>query len=679
MRISLDFYRILGVTNRATPDQILQAHHDRLLSMPRKEYSEAAITSRRRLIDSAFAVLSDSAKRQHYDYQILAKPESRVQLAIMEVDDREITGVLLILQELGDFDQIISLSRTFLERNRVSPLAGWTNHDPDVLLATAIAHAEIGREQRRQGKYQQAATSLEAASQILLQASSFLTLRNEIQIELLKLCPYRVLELLASKESSPSDRQEGMKLLRQMLNARGGIEGQGEDHSGLKADFVQFIQKLRPYMTVAEQQQLFEEESKRPSLPATYLAVHALIGGGFSQHQPGMIRRAKGLLVQLSSRQDVAVEQAICALLLGQQEEAIRALERSHSSIELDQIRQDSGDDPHLLSGLCKYTGKWLQTEVYPHFRDLTDQIADIHQYFSDPEVTEYLERLPQVLVESQLPLLPTPLPRMTGFPEPRTDSFAPSPSQASQAAPLKLPSPSPRGIPSGPGQATNPQSFAHSSGSNSRQPPMSHNSRPAPPKPQARPRRKSTLKIERLILVIVVFLGIVLGLPALAFWWWRSQTETTVALVSPLANQLIQPLTTQAIAPVELDQALALQTVTEWQNVKAKALGKEYQVDLLSTILTDPALSNWRSRAQDLKADNSHIEYVSKSLDQVSFTPEGKNKGILRVKIQESRNLFRNGTVSLGESNADSKYEASYNLVLKGDKILIENMQVHD
>mgnify|MGYP005842057623 CR=1 FL=1 len=668
MRISLDFYRILGVTNRATPDQILQAHNDRLLSMPRKEFSEAAITSRRRLLDSAFAVLSDPIKRQQHDYEILIKPGTGIQFATMDVDDREITGVLLILLELADFNQIITLSRRFLQRNQVSPLADWTNHDPDVLLATAIAHAEIGRDQRRQGKYQQAALSLETASQILLQASSFLTLRNEIQIELLKLCPYRVLELLASKESTPSDRQEGLSLLRQMLNARGGIEGEGEDHSGLKAEFVQFLQKLRPYMLVAEQQQLFEEESKRPSLPATYLAVHALIGGGFSQHQPAMIRRAKGLLVQLSSRQDVAVEQAICALLLGQQEEASQALERSANHTELDQIRQASGDAPDLLPGLCWYTEKWLQTQVYPYFRDLIGQPVSINQYFNDPEVTEYLERLPQVLLESQPSLLLKPLPvQESRSRDTQAPSLAPSlaPSFSSSAHAGNTPTNTQTARPQTPSQPT----------------PMTNSANRKSSQRQGKSRRKSKLKIERLILVIIVFLGIVVGLPALAFWWWRSQSETTIALVSPLASQLIEPLTKQpqAITPVEIDQEQALKVVTQWQSVKAKALGKEYQLELLNDILTDPALSDWRSRAQESKADNSHIEYVSKSLETVSFVAESKNKATLRVKIHESRSLIRNGSLSVGESNMDSKYEASYNLVLKGDKILIENMRVHD
>lgn len=88
-----------------------------------------------------------------------------------------------------------------------------------------------------------------------------------------------------------------------------------------------FIQQLRNYLTVAEQHQLFEAESKRPSAVATYLAVYASLAKGFAQRQPALIRQAKHLLIRLSRRQDVHLEQSLCAMLLGQTEEATRVLE----------------------------------------------------------------------------------------------------------------------------------------------------------------------------------------------------------------------------------------------------------------------------------------------------------------------------------------------------------------
>ena len=163
-------------------------------------------------------------------------------------------------------------------------------------------------------------------------------------------------------------------MLRDMLQERGGIDGSGDDGSGLGIDdFLRFVQQLRGYLNSQEQQTLFESEALRPSAVATYLAVYALLARGFAQHQPSLITRAKRMLMRLGSRQDVHLEQAVCALLLGQTEEASRALELSQEYEPLAFIREHSQSAPDLLPGLCLYSEHWLQDEVFPHFRDLRD------------------------------------------------------------------------------------------------------------------------------------------------------------------------------------------------------------------------------------------------------------------------------------------------------------------
>lgn len=696
MRISLDYYRILAVTNRATADQIVQAHSDRLLSMPRKEFSEAAIASRRRLLDSAHAILSDPVKRQTYNYQITLKPTKVAEQSVaeaakvpsraatMEVDDREITGVLLILQELGDYAQVLSLSRAYLQMNEISPRLDWSKYDPDVLLANAIAHAEIGREERRQGKYELAAQSLEIASNMLLQAGTFLSLRSEIQTDLLKLCPYRILELLASTGSSESDRQRGIVLLKQMLDARRGIDGKGDDYSGLNSgDFVQFIQRLRPHMSVTEQQELFELESKRPSTIAAYLAVYALIGGGFSQRQPAMIRRAKGLLVKLSSSQDVYIEQAICALLLGQTEEASRALERSSEETEIEQIRQASEGDPDLLAGLCPYSERWIQSYVYPYFQDLANQTASLSQYYADPEVQDYIDSLPQMGkgVEISSQWTENPLP-----------DYSPAASFEREPAREVIPS-YPVSVPTASGRSQ-PEVPRFSAGSNppSKKSPKVKSEPPTPEvasspksKTSPRPRSQATLHLDRLLLVLAIVFAVLSSLSAVTVWAWRSLAETPIALETPLISPIVAPITlvkatpAKLLATAEIDQDIANKVVTEWQIVKAKALGSSHEIELLDSVLAEPVLSIWRSRSKDLKSSDSYLEYTLKLMEVKNFKAEDKDKGILRVKIAESRNLYNKGTLSKSGSNPDSKYEVSYTVVRKDDKLLIQDMLVHD
>jgi len=424
VRIPLDYYRILGLPIQATAEQLRQAHRDRALQLPRREYSEAAIAARKQLLDEAYAVLSDPEQRRDYDASFLAKsydletdrvdlggqdlkgmaiatdPSADPYTPSIEIQDGQLVGALLILLELGEYELVLKLGRPYLSSGSV-PLKNGRFGEPDIVLAdivltVAFACLELGREQWQQGQYENAAESLETGQELLLREGIFASVRGEMQSDLFKLRPYRILELLALPEHHETERRQGLKLLRDMLQDRGGIDGSGDDQSGLNIDdFLRFIQQLRGYLTATEQQTLFESEARRPSAVATYLAVYALLARGFAQRQPALIRRAKLMLIRLGTRQDVHLEQAVCALLLGQTEEASRALELSQEYESLAFIREHSQGSPDLLPGLCLYGERWLQNEVFPHFRDLARQQASLKDYFADEQVQAYLEELP--------------------------------------------------------------------------------------------------------------------------------------------------------------------------------------------------------------------------------------------------------------------------------------------
>lgn len=428
MQIPLDYYRILGLPIQATVEQLKQAHHDRTLQLPRREYSEAAIAARKHLLDEAYTVLSDSEQRQTYDASFLAKthldsnpsielPAERVSSSrvrsgdpitdpyapAIEVPDEYLIGGLLILLELGEYELVLKIGRLQVgssPRSKRSYASESGLVQADIVLTVALSCLELGREQWQQGQYENAAESLQVGQDLLLREGIFANVRGEIQADLYKLRPYRVLELLALPQNHQDDRRKGTQLLRDMLHERGGIDGNGNDQSGLDVnDFLRFIQQLRSYLTVAEQQTLFEEEARRPSAVATYLAVYALLARGFAQRQPALIRRAKLILMRLATRQDVYLEQSVCALLLGQTEEASRALERSHELEPLAFIREHSQGSPDLLPGLCLYSERWLQEEVLPHFQDLASQHVALKDYFADDQVQAYLEELPNETV----------------------------------------------------------------------------------------------------------------------------------------------------------------------------------------------------------------------------------------------------------------------------------------
>jgi ARC6-like, IMS domain/DnaJ domain len=439
VRIPLDYYRILGLPLAASDEQVRQAYSDRVVQLPRREYSQAAISSRKQLIEEAYVVLSNPQERSAYDKVYLAhaydQQNSRQGVAVenhsvgsvadvnihvnqealsIEISHAELSGALLILQELGEYEQVLQLGSPFLlnKNNTNNGTAnGYHNQSlespeverSDVILTVALGCLELGREQWQQGNYENAATSLETGEELLVRFGFFPNVQAEINADLCKLRPYRILELLALPQEKSAQRRLGLQLLQDVLDERLGIDGTGNDQSGLNIDdFLRFIQQLRNHLTVAEQQKIFEAESKRPSAVATYLAFYALIARGFTERQPALIYQAKQMLIPLGKRQDVHLEQSLCALLLGQTEEASRTLELSQEYEALIVIRENSQDSPDLLPGLCLYGESWLQNDVFPNFRDLANQQASLKEYFADSEVQNYLENLPNLVQKTR-------------------------------------------------------------------------------------------------------------------------------------------------------------------------------------------------------------------------------------------------------------------------------------
>ncbi|NUN64019.1 DUF4101 domain-containing protein [Pseudanabaena biceps] len=724
MRVPLDCYRILGLTHLSGLEKIHQAHRDRLLSMPRREYSDAAIASRKRIIDKAYETLIDSDRRNNAtavaseitdstaeattstsDRPVLTLPPQ------IEVDEKDFTGLLLIFYELGESAKVLSLARPYYDPEeaehqsaRISP------HDPDLLLSVSLSYLDLGREYWKQGEYESAAVALESAQEILLREGLFLSIRSEIQADLFRLRPYRILELLASPDNQTEAHRRGMSLLQEMLEARRGIDGSGNDYSSLGIDdFLRFIQQLRSYMTAIEQQTLFEDEARRPSSVATYLAVYALIARGFSQRQPALIRRAKGLLVKLSAKQDIYLEKAVCALLLGQTEEASVAIDSSAEEDQIAFIRQNSEGAPDLLPGLCLYSERWMQEEVYPHFRDLMSQTVSLKDYFADEQVQAYLEELPNTgamssewtspvgdrLVSSEADLSSSRelVSENRIVADTKLSSYAPetpnrfqrsTTSMGDRVAASKLNGNIPReqsksryssNIPPAPTPSQNPNQNINQAAREIKR------SRLAQPMAMP-PKRK--FNYGRLATVIAIAIALIGGSIWLTVWAFRSLTSASrppaIALEKPITN-LVQSLKEETNAPVAqdgpLDKANATKLIEAWQSTKSKALGNTYEQNILEEILAEPALSDWRGRAKELKDSNSYLQYKTKSTEVSEVIPDGDSKAKVVAQISESRNYFLNGELDRNASKEDANYKVEYDLVKKDNKWLIREMLV--
>jgi hypothetical protein len=716
VQIALDFYRILGLPPQASLDQIQQAYRDRSLSMPRREYSDAAIAARRRIIDRAYEILTDPIYHQACDPELpsaelqstelnpdsppAAQLEPQVQELVeipetIEVSDRDLVGVLLLLHDLGEYEQVIDISNSYDRSKQISSPLQRLDSERDIILTVALSHLEIGRDLWKQGKCDDAARELESSYEMLLREGLFLSIRSEIQADLFKLRPYRILEVLSTSEELTPDRQQGLTLLHEMLEERRGIDGTGNDYSGLDIDgFLRFIQQLRGYMTTSEQQALFEDEARRPSAVASYLAVYALIAKGFSQQQPALIRRAKGLLVKLSSRQDVHLEQAVCALLLGQAEEASKTLEQSGERERLDFIRDRSQGEPDLLPGLCLYCQTWLQDEVFPHFRDLRDRAADLKAYFAADFVQEYLEELSSangngaVGTEWTTAALPRKnLPLTSSSNKAIQQSYADYSSASEQQASTLLPTTTttyssrvpvldrPASMEEDVVEHLSPPVYREKSNTKHKERAKIGDRKPKP---------KPKLQISRVLILIFASVAFLTGFAALLVWGWRNlisptKEEASTQIDRPVAVLLdTKKLGATVVAPSgSLSQENAAKLVEAWQTTKSKALGSNHDITLLDNVLTNPALSDWRSRAKSLKANNAYLQYIPKSLAIKKVVPKGENKAIAIAQVGETRNYFSNGNLDPSSSKTDTSYEVEYVLVKVADKWLIADMVV--
>jgi hypothetical protein len=749
VRIPLDYYRILGLPIQATAEQLKQSHRDRTLQVPRREYSELAIDARRQLLDKAYEVLGDSIRRAEYDQAFLAASKNageidpndlEANVPTIDIENHQLVGALLILLELGEYELVLRLGRPYLKRD-VHSLEGQQLKEqpalPDIILTLAVACLELGREEWQQNHYEHAAESLETGRELLLKEDLFPVLRAEVQADLYKLRPYRCLELIARPLEQKQMRQEGVNLLRGMLQDRGGIDGAEDDLSGLGVDdFLRFVQQLRGYLTAAEQQEVFEAEAQRPSAVGTYLAVYALLARGFAQQQPALIRRAKQMLLRLSGRQDVHLEQAVCAVLLGQTEEASRALELSQEYEPLAFIREHSQGSPDLLPGLCLYAENWLQQEVFPFFRDLDQEQATLKDYFADSAVQSYLENLPlenernnrQTNWATQATVTPrfgqgittdsalqetlqskgfvtagnpfgsaeqAGLSADYGSRPPATSgrtSRIPGLAGAIGAAGLagasiaeRISQLSPGGQLMGSGSSTQSEASMDEGGGL-----LGRSGRPRGSSSiRDRRGRRPSPKWGRLALVLLAGISLfLLGLLLARSVWSLINGGSAPKLTGeqldltinepPVEIKAAEPTATDAV-PANDANGIAETTINLWLATKKAAYAKDHDTTGLSSSLTGEPLSATQKDLDSAKQEDWYIDYSHEPVKIVSVEPkDASNAESLSVKaeVSESAAVYEDGQRSDEFSYTDDVVTFTYELVKKDGKWLISDIQ---
>lgn len=761
MRIPLDYYRILSVPIKATLEQLEQAYGDRLLQQPRREYNTQAIQARQELIQNAYQILSDFEQRAEYDAQFLinlrppdpteeseeeemAAPKTpSVGNPTIEISASQFVGVLLILHELGEYELVLKLGIDYFNSREYALFQKQQNDEvntatqQNIILSLALAYLELGREQWHRREYENAALSGQMGLDLLIQENLFPKVKEEIEIDLYKLRPYRVLELIAQNSANSPERARGFQLLTEMLVQRQGIEGKGEDRSGLNFEqFLCFIQQLRTYLTSAEQQYLFEAEAKNSSAIANYLAVYALMARGFVLKQPELILRAQRMLDFLSELQDVTWEQSVCALLLSHTQKAIHKVQNSQDTTKIEIIAQHSVGSSDLLPGLCFYGEKWLQEEVISQFSDLTKTTVTLKEYFADSSVQTYLEELAPAGTTAMpaAPAVTQPEPKSTVRGEHKSAGILsrwrnrfsgqkqklPAPVQSTDAArsdqelvsasiatgisstailERNLSSTEIHPIQHHPlTQTTTPQDSQFHSPS---LPLQSRETTQAVPdlvfkksngnlgqkkkRVPNKKRSKSSLWKGWLFLA-----GLVFGLGTTGFVLMKlflnppfetAKQEAQLAIaINTSAVQL--PVVKPKAAPVKPQANLnftdtSQQVIQQWLDSKSAAFGKEHKIDELNNILVAPLLTTWRDRAIFYQQQNSYRTYEhTVKMRSAAVDQNDPQQATVEAEVKEIAQHYQAGQLDNSQSYNDDLL-VRYQLVLQGEKWLIKNAEI--
>lgn len=384
MELPIDHFRLLGVGPTTDSQSVLHTLQQRLDRIPYQGFTADTLLAREELLRSSADLLSDPERRRAYESDLTAIA-SGAGLAIPALDvpsSKEVGGLVLLL-EAGQALESLELASRALQPPQAPALG--SSREADLTLVAGLAALAAAADLHQQRRYEGAAQTLKQGLQLLQRMGQLPELRQQISQELDGLVPFRVLDLLSRNLTATAERAEGLALLQELVERRGGLEGAG-DPSLPPAEFSAFLKQIRAFLTVQEQVDLFSRWAKG-SQSAEALATSALTASGFAQRKPDRIAAAKERL-QASSRPEGPPVLAYLHLLLGEVDQAREAF-AAGAGAELKQWAAKQSPDP--LAQICAACGDWLGREVLPGYRDL-EADPDLEAYFADRDVQAYIE-----------------------------------------------------------------------------------------------------------------------------------------------------------------------------------------------------------------------------------------------------------------------------------------------
>ena len=394
LELPIDHFRLLGVGPTTDAQSVLRTLQQRLDRTPDQGFTEETLQSREELLRASADLLSDAERRLVYETDLTAISNgSGASIAALDVPSSNEVGGLLLLLEAGQPLECFDLASRALQPPQAPALG--SSREADLTLLAGLSCLAAAADQHQRRRYESSAQTLRQGLQLLQRMGQLPALRHQINQELEGLTPFRVLDLLSRNLTAVSERAEGLALLEQLVQRRGGLEGHN-DPSLSGEEFQAFFKQIRAFLTVQEQVDLFSRwaddsqdagSPKAGSRAADFLATTALTASGFGQRKPERIAAAK-LRLQASGTEGTQPLLACLHLLLGEVDQAHQAFAEGASG-ELKQWAAKQSADP--LAQLCAYCSDWLSRDVLPGYRDL-EADADLEAYFADRDVQAYVE-----------------------------------------------------------------------------------------------------------------------------------------------------------------------------------------------------------------------------------------------------------------------------------------------
>jgi hypothetical protein len=193
-----------------------------------------------------------------------------------------------------------------------------------------------------------------------------------------------------------------------------------------------------------------------------------------------------------------------------------------------------------------------------------------------------------------------------------------------------------------------------------------------------------NSIKIGRLLLVglgglLLLWLIFIVIRGTFGWIYDRFSPEPEIEVPMSLNEPFVEspdPQPSQPKPDDTLTQTLAEKIIRNWLEVKGQAMGPQHKIELLDTVLMEPARSQWQQRAADARSGNWYWQYQQHSISvtNVAINPGNDNRAKVTAEVQEKGTLFDNGQ-RIRQQN--SSLRVQYQLQRQNDSWKIRDWQI--